>query len=138
MAGYIPNVYKATLLEALAGKTATSTASLYLGLATALPDDPLTSTLANITEVATAGYARIAVGTWGSATTDKPVQIAVPAAFQFAAFSADMTQAAPYAFLTTAATGTAAPIRYIFMLAEPQLIRAGTPTVIPAGALIIE
>jgi hypothetical protein len=138
MAGYIPNAYRAVLLEALAGRTATSTATLYLGLATNVPDNPLESTLANIAEVTTAGYARKSIPAFAAASTVSPVQITVPTEFQFAAFTADQAEPANYAFITAAATGTGSPIRYIFQLTEPVRGLTGVPIVIPASTLIIE
>lgn len=138
MAGYVPNAWRAVLLEAAVGKTAISTATVYLGLATAVPDDPQTATLTNITEVTTAGYARKAIPAFGSATTVSPVQIAVPTTFSFTALTADMTVPANYAFITAASSGTASPIRYIFELPEPVLGRTGEPINVPANSLIIE
>jgi hypothetical protein len=138
MAGYVPNAWVARLLEATTGKTAITTGTVYLGLALAVPTDPLTSTLATVTEVTTAGYARIAVPAFGSASTVYPVQITTPTAFNFAAMSADMASPANYAFLTDALTGTAGNLRYIFELIEPVLGKAAEPINIPANTLIIE
>ena len=137
MAGYIPNAWVARLLEATAGKTAITTATVYLGLATAVPDDPLTSTLANITEVTTAGYARKVIPAFNSATTN-PNQITTPTAFSFNALTADMTIPANYAFLCDVASGTAGIIRYIWETGEPLLGITGEPINIAANSLIIE
>lgn len=138
MAGFVPDAFRAVLLEGLAGRTAIPTAPLYLGLATALPDVVLSSTLANISEVTTAGYARIATSVFNPATTVSPIQIWNTSVFNFASLTADMAVPAPWAFLTTAATGTAAPIRYVFQLAEAVWAAASDPIRVPAAALIIE
>lgn len=138
MAGYVPNAFRALLLEALAGRTTMSSATVYLGLATAIPEDPLTATLTNITEVTTTGYARKAIPAFNAASTTPPIQITTPTAFSFTAFTADMATPAYYAFVTAAASGTASPIRYIFELPSPVLAVSGVPVNIPANALIIE
>lgn len=138
MAGFVPNAWAARLLEATAGKTAITTGTVYLGLALTVADNPLTSTLATITEVSTAGYARIAVPAFSSATTTPPLKITTPTAFSFAAFSADQTLEAPWAFLTDVISGTAGNLRYLFQLANPVLGLAGNPLSIPASTLVIE
>lgn len=138
MAGFVPNEWAARLLEATAGRTAVAAGTVYLGLAHSLPDDPLTSTLANITEVTTAGYARVAVPAFSAATTTPPVRTTTPTAFSFAAFTADMPYEANFAFLTDAASGTAGTLRYIFQLEVPVLGRTGEPLNIPASTLILE
>jgi hypothetical protein len=138
MAGFVPNAWAARLLEALAGKTAIATGNVYLGLATAVPDDPLTATLSNITEVAVGGYARKQVPAFDAATTVAPIKITTPTAFAFDALTADMVDPALYAFLTDAAAGTAGTLRYLFQLEVPVLGRNGEPLTIPASTLIIE
>lgn len=138
MAGFVPNAWAARLLEATVGRTAIATSTTYLGLATALPDDPLTATLATITEVNTAGYARIAVPAFSAASTTAPVKVTTPTAFSFAAFTADQTVEANYAFLCDVLSGTAGNIRYVFQLEVPVLGRTGVPINVPASTLIIE
>lgn len=132
MAGYMTNAERARTLDARFAGT------LYLGLATGLTDDPATTTLANLVEVTTAGYARKQIPAFDPASTTAPVQKVVPTAFAFNALTADMTVPANYAFITTAASGTVGEIRYIFELVAPLLGRAGEPINIPANALIIE
>jgi hypothetical protein len=138
MAGYVPNPFRAQLLEALVGKTALATATLYLGLATELPDNPMQATLVDTVEVVTPGYERVAIPAFGAATTESPVQITTPTAFTFGALDEDMLAPANYAFITDAATGTVGVIRYIFELPVPILARAGEPINVPASSLIIE
>lgn len=138
MAGFVPNEFRAVLLEALAGKTTITLGTVYLGLATALPVDPRTTTLATMTEVTTAGYARKAIPAFNAASTVSPVQIVEPTAFAFNALTADMTVPALYAFITNVASGTAGLTRYVFELAEPIQGRSGEALNIPASMLIIE
>lgn len=119
--------------------TAAALAStIYLGLALALPVDPTTSTLALITEVTTAGYARKLIPSFPAASAVAPIQIVQPTTFAFNALSADMTTPAYYAFITDASTGTTGKIRYIFELPEPQQGRSGEALQVPASALVIE
>lgn len=138
MAGFVPNTWAARLLEATAGRTAISTATVYLGLAWSVPEDPLTATLANIQEVNTAGYARVAVPAFSAAVTTTPVKILTPTAFSFAAMSADMDREANFAFITDAQTGTTGNIRYLFELEVPVLGKSGVPLTVPASTLVIE
>lgn len=138
MAGFVPNQWKARLLEATMGKTPILAGTLYLGLAVRVPEDPAITTLANLTEVATAGYGRVAVPPAADARLTAPVQITVPSAFAFPSLTADMNQAATYAFLSDAANGTDGNIRYLWQLATPLLGKAGEPLSVPANTLIIE
>lgn len=138
MAGFVPNKWAARLLEATAGKTAITPGTLYLGLALALPDDPLTSDLSSIVEVSTAGYARVAVPVFNAATTSTPVKILTPTAFTFPALTADMTDAANYAFLADVPSGAGGTLRYVFGLELPILGLVGEPINVPASTLIIE
>src|SRR5690349_17739770 len=114
MAGFVPYAWQARLLEATAGKTAIATGTVYLGLAFSVPEDPLSSTLSTISEVNTAGYARIAVPAWSAATLVPPVRETTPTAFSFAAFTADQAQEANWAFLADVISGTAGNLRYLF------------------------
>jgi hypothetical protein len=138
MAGYVPNAWAATLLEATVGKTAIATSTVYFGLATMVPENPLDATLANITEVAVTGYARKAVPAFDPAVVTTPPKITTPTEFAFNAFTEDQTVEARWGFLTTAASGTTGSLRYVFELEIPVLGRAGVPLVVPASTLIIE
>jgi hypothetical protein len=108
MSGFLPADAKAFLLTQLGGQGA------YVGLATALPDGQ-DVTLANITEVKTPGYARVAVGGWGTPTSadfnTQPVQMSNLADISFPAVTQDMAPA-PYAFVTDQASAStlAAPV----------------------------
>lgn len=138
MAGYVPNAWAGRLLEATAGRTAITAGTVYVGLALTIPDDPLTATLANITEVTTAGYARKSVPAFNAAVLTPIPAITTPTAFSFTALTADMVQAAPFGFLCDVASGTAGTLRYIWDLPEAILGKSGEPITVPANTLIIE
>lgn len=139
MAGYVPKGWIARLLEGTVGRTAISTGSVYVGLALTVPDNPADATLANIGEVTTTGYARKIIPAFNAAvTTGTNPTITTPTQFQFDAFTADMTQVAPYAFLCDVLSGTAGNIRYVWEVPGGIKAVAGVPVVIPASTLIIE
>ena len=138
MAGFVPNTWVARLLEATAGKTAITADTVYAGLASALPEDPYTVTLANLTEIVYTPYARVAVPAFGAATTVSPLYITTPTQFTFATPTADMAVPATFLFLADAASGTVGNVRYVWPLAEPVQQRAGEPIIVPASTLIIE
>lgn len=138
MAGYVPNESKALLLEAISGKTSMSSTTVYLGLALDLPADPTTATLSTILEVITAGYRRVTVPVFDSASTVSPIQILVSSPFSFPALTADMTDAANFAFLTDASSGIVGKIRYVWELPTAIQGRNGESISVPANALIIE
>jgi hypothetical protein len=138
MAGFVPNEYRAVLLEAIAGKTTITLGTVYLGLALSLPVDPSTTTLATLVEVTTAGYARKSIPAFPSASTVAPIQIVQTTAFSFNALTADMTLPAMFAFLTDASSGTAGKVRYVWELPESQQGKSGEALTVPASALVIE
>ncbi|MPZ13753.1 MAG: hypothetical protein GEU73_04915 [Chloroflexi bacterium] len=82
---------------------------LYVGLATV--QVTATDTLATITEVTTAGYARQAV-TWGAGAGDAPAVIANSGLLTFDFDPAADPPSTQYAFLTDAASGTVGDIVY--------------------------
>ena len=139
MAGFITNEWAARLLEATVGRTAITTTTAYLGLATAVPEDPLEATLATITEVPTSiGYARKSIPAFNAASVTPPLRITTPTAFSFTAFTLDQPIPATYAFLTDVASGTAGLLRYLYLLPIPVQGVAGEPLNIPASTLVIE
>lgn len=105
MAGYITTPARKFLLDALVGKALPYTAprTTYLGLATGLPNTG-EGTLATVTEVATPGYARVAV-TWDPATSVAPIFVDNTSDIQLGPVTADMSTPAGFAFLTDAPTG---------------------------------
>lgn len=138
MAGFVPNVWRATLLDVNSGRATVNSSSLYLGLIISIPDDPYTATLDTIIEPTTAGYVRVAIPTFDAATTVAPIQSVVSSDFQFGALTEDMVDPVNYAFMTNALAGTSGQLRYIWELATPILGKAGQPIIIPANTLILE
>lgn len=136
MPGFTPDAEKAILLDFLTGRAVAYTAprSSYLGLAVAIPDEPIT--LATLAEVTTAGYARV-LTTW-SAPSGSPMAIPNSASVQFGPVTADMDTAAAYAFLTEASSGTTGTVLYVWQLTEPVLAKANKPIFVAAGALTIQ
>lgn len=115
MSGFVPADGRVSLLTYL------GTQGLYLGLATAIPSGN-DVTLANITEVNAAGYARTAVGGWSTPTSADfnvdPIQMFNANAVNFPTLTADMTPA-PYVFLTDTASGSALAAPVLSTLAAP-------------------
>lgn len=136
MAGFTTDASKAILLDYLTGRAVnyTTARASYLGLAIALPDAAIT--LATLAEVTTAGYARVAT-TW-SAPAGTPVSITNSASVQFGPVTADMTDAAPYAFLTEVSSGTSGTVLYVWQLTEAVLAKASKPIFVAASALTIQ
>lgn len=101
MAGELTTAGANLALNRVFRNTGTSPTTVYLGLATA----PLTdaSTLADITELTTAGYARQAVTF--TAPSGDPAAIENTAEIAFGPFTANPPPLA-YAFITDAASGT--------------------------------
>jgi hypothetical protein len=136
MPGFIPDAAKAILQDYLTGRAVayTSARNSYLGLAVAIPDEPIT--LATLAEVTTAGYARVQT-TW-AAPAGSPIAIANSASVQFGPVTADMDTAALYAFMTEAASGTSGTVLYAWQLLEPVLAKMNKPIFVAAGALTIQ
>src|SRR5216117_36376 len=108
MAGFLTPPSKQFLLDCLVGKVPSwagggSDRTTYLGLATALTLE-IWPTLANISEVQTAGYARVPVD-WDPAAMADPIFVDNTSDIQMGPVTEDMAPAY-YAFLTTVDTGT--------------------------------
>lgn len=138
MAGFTTDDSKAMLLDYLTGRAVAYTdpdaRDTFLGLAVAIPDADIG--LDTIAEVTTAGYGRMEV-TW-SAPSGSPVSITNSASIQFDPFTADMADAATYAFLTEVESGTGGTVLYLWQLVEPILAKANKPIFVGAGALTIQ
>ena len=119
------------VLNRLLRNTGTVPSTLYLGLATVAVT--ATDTLATITEVSTAGYARQAV-TFAAASGTNPATVSNSGAVTFT-FSAD-PPSITYAFITDAASGTSGTIYYRW---TGTAVDAGTGESIEvaAGALVV-
>lgn len=136
MPGFAPDAAKAILLDYLTGRNVAYTAARnsYLGLAIAIPDEPIT--LATLAEVTTAGYARVQV-TW-TAPAGSPIAIPNSASVQIGPVTADMDTAAAYAFMTEAASGTTGTVLYVWQLLDPVQAKMNKPIFVAAGALTIQ
>jgi hypothetical protein len=136
MPGNTTDASKGMLLDFLTGRAVAYTAprNAYLGLAIAIPDEPVT--LATLAEVTTAGYARVQV-TW-AAPTGTPISTTNSASVQFGPVTADMDTEATYAFLTDSSSGTSGTVLYLWQLLEPVLAKANKPIFVAAGALTIQ
>src|SRR6184192_2802096 len=132
MPGFTSDDSKAMLLDFLTGRAVAYPAARdsFLGLAVAIPDSGIG--LGTIAEVTTPGYTRVPV-TW-AAPTGEPVAIANSASAQFGPVTADMTDAATYAFLTEVESGTGGKVLYLWQLVEPILAKANKPIFVGAGA----
>ena len=140
MAGFIPPEHKKILVDLSNGRAApagyTST-TRYLGLLTGLPEGIVSLSALNGYEVTTSGYARLAVAFNAATETDGIVQGVNTAALTSANMGADMIPA-PYAFLTTAASGYTGILLYVWSLAEPVQALSGKPWFVPASGLVVE
>lgn len=139
MPGFTTDDSQAMLLDFLTGRAVAFTAvrNTYLGLAITVPDPadgPIT--LTSIGEVVTAGYARV-LAPW-AAPSGSPIFTASSANIQFGPVTVDMTDAANYAFLTQASTGTVGTVLYVWSLVEPVLAKASKPIFVASGALTIQ
>ena len=109
MAGELTQAGADRAVKAGVGEAVSGAAGMYVALGTALPGTPDTATFADFAaiEITTAGYARLAV-TWTAAAGD-PSAISNDAALEFGPFTADPPSVG-YAFLCTAASGTAGDV----------------------------
>jgi thiazole synthase ThiGH ThiG subunit len=136
MPGFTTDASQAMLLDYLTGRALAYAAArnVYLGLAYTVPDSAVA--LDTLSEVVTAGYARV-VAPW-AAPIGSPMSIASNADIQFGPVTADMTTAAQYAFLTDASAGTVGTVLYVWQLVEPVLAKANKPIFVASGALTIQ
>lgn len=104
----------------------------YLALLTALPTDD--TTMAQLAEVTTAGYARPTVA-WTAATATSPSSAQNVGLLSFGALVADMVSPAVALALVTVATGTAGQIRLWWELDQPMQLLTGQTLQIAPGAL---
>jgi len=139
MPGFTTDASQAMLLDFLTGRAVAYAAprNAYLGLAVTVPDSvdgPIT--LATVGEVVTAGYARV-LAPW-AAPAGSPIAIASNADIEFGPVTVDMDDAAQYAFLTEASSGTVGTVLYVWQLIEPVLAKANKPIFVASGALTIQ
>lgn len=104
----------------------------YLALLTVAPDD--TTTMANMVEVTTPGYARPACS-WTGASLASPSVTANAALISFGALTADMTLPAVGLVLVTAQTGTTGQVRMWWTLDQAMQLLNGQTLQISANVL---
>lgn len=107
-------------LDAASGRATVNARTMYLALLTVAPDDA--TTMATMTEVSTAGYARQIV-TWSAPTTTDPPTIRNSTVITFGPFTADPPNVVGAA-LVSALTGTAGELtmRWTLEIArDPQI-----------------
>jgi hypothetical protein len=118
-------------LDAITGRATQTARTTYLALLTAAPTDA--TTLATMTEVTTAGYARQAV-TW-SAPTGDPQSSSNTGALTFGPFSADPPNVT-HGALVSAATGTTGDFLWWWALDTARDGANGDSLTVAAGALV--
>lgn len=128
------DVWAGNALDFLTGRAVAYTAprSTYLALISGNPGDD-DWTLATLPEITTAGYARQQV-TW-TAPTGSPAATHNNALLFFGPFTADMLDAANYAALVTAASGTTGAVIFVWPIDNPLLAVTNESLQIAAAAL---
>ena len=130
-------VWAGKALDLLTGRAVTLTAprNTYLALLTADPGTPLADAT-TLAEITTPGYARQQV-VW-TAPANTPMTTANSALLFYGPFTADMTSAASFAALVSAATGTTGvDVLYVWPIASPLLATANQSLQIAAGLLTL-
>jgi hypothetical protein len=120
-------------LYALTG-TAVGSVTTYLALCTADPSSAVT--VAEISEVTTAGYARAEV-VWNTPTAAYPSVITNSNLIVWGPMSANMALAAQWVAMVTSASGTSGQLLYTWTLDDPQQVYATQEIAIAAGELSI-
>lgn len=118
-------------LDAITGRATQTSRTTYLALLTAAPTDA--TTLATMTEVTTAGYARQAV-TW-SAPSGDPASTSNTAVITFGPFTADPPNI-PYAALVSASAGTTGDFLWFWTLDNARDAANGDSLTVAIGALV--
>lgn len=121
-------------IQAGLGQSVTAAAGMFVALATAVPTNPDTATLADwaAVEVSDPGYARQSVS-WTAPAGD-PTQVANAADITFGPFSGD-PPAITHAFLCTVDTGTAGEVLAWWQLTTARDPAAGDQLRFLAGDL---
>jgi hypothetical protein len=115
MAGEFSQVGAQLALNYVTGKAVpvATTRTTYLALLTSAPNDA--SSIANLAEVNTSGYARQAVS-WTSASAANPVVVTNSTAVTFGPFSSAMAFPALYAALVSAGSGSSGDFLFWWQL----------------------
>jgi hypothetical protein len=129
MPGQASSVGSKIMLDAASGRATQSSRTTYLVLLTAAPSD--STTLASMSEVSTAGYARQSV-TWTDPTTTETTSNS--AAITFGPFSADPPNVTHCA-VVSAASGTSGDFIWYFTLDNARDASTGDSISVAVGAL---
>ena len=130
MPGEASTVGAGKALDAINGRATQTARTVYLCLLSAAPTDA--ATIATLTEITTAGYARIAV-TFGAPTGD-PQVAANTNAMTFGPFSADPPNVTHLA-LVSAASGTTGDFLYWWTADSARDAASGDSITVAIGAL---
>lgn len=132
MAGEASNFGAGAALDAMTGRATQTARTTYLALLSAAPGD--TTTLATMTEITTAGYARQSVA-WSSPTGD-PRSTSNSSAVTFGPFTADPPNVTHVA-LVSASSGTTGDFIYYWALDTARDGITGDSLQFAAGALVM-
>lgn len=134
MAGELTQAGANRAVQAGVGQAQSAAAGMYVALATALPANPDTASLADFAanELSTSGYSRQAV-TWSSPSGD-PSTISNSDVIEFGPFAGDPPQVA-YCFLCTTSTGTSGDVLAYWTLDAPKNAESGEKLRFSAGNL---
>ena len=132
MPGEASSVGAGIALDAMSGRATQSARTTYIALLTAAPTDA--STLATMSEITTAGYARQAI-TWGAPSGD-PRTTSNTATITFGPFTADPPNVT-HAALVSALSGTTGDLIYFWTLDVAKDAALNESIQIAAGAAVM-
>ncbi len=133
MAGEMSSVGAGAALDAVTGRATQTARTMYLALLTAAPTDA--STLATMTELVVAGYARQVAAF--SAPSGDPRVTSNTALITFGAFTADPLNVT-HAALVSAATGTVGDLTYFWTWDTARDAASGDSLTVAIGALVCQ
>jgi hypothetical protein len=133
MAGEASTFGAGRALDAINGRATATARTVYLALLSAAPNDG--STLATMTEITTAGYARQAV-TWSTPTGD-PAVVSNSGVLTFGPFTADPPNVT-HAALVSAVSGTSGDFLYWWTLDNARDAANGDSLTVAAAALVMQ
>ena len=133
MAGEASSVGAGLALDAMSGRATATARTMYLALLSAAPTDA--TTLATMTEIATAGYAR-QTAAWSAPSGDPRVS-SNTATITFGPFSADPPNVT-HAALVSAASGTTGDFVYWWTWDVAKDAASGDSLQVAIGALVMQ
>lgn len=92
--------------------------------------------ISDLVELTTSGYSRVQV-TWANATAAYPSVVASSDVLTFGPMSANMTLAAQWAAMVSAATGTTGLLYYFWQLDTPQQVNISQSIQVPVDSLTL-